>query len=158
MSSRQARSHARSLPRARRTCGAGRARGEHEESDGENHQECMMGGGANAHGENIKGIGGAPLTVFNGAKFMQGILTTIEQVVRNTVQAMQEPFRAADTRATMAMKTFLQLRLLTFQGKPDPLVAKNWLEQVMRALDMILVTEEDLQVLFAPYQLQGDAL
>ena len=71
---------------------------------------------------------------------------------------MQEPIRVADTRGTTAMKVFLQLCLLTFQGKPDPVVAKNWLEQVMRALDMILVTEEDLQVLFAPYQLQGDAL
>ena len=32
------------------------------------------------------------------------------------------------------------------------------MEQVTRALDTILVTEEELKVLFASYQLQGDSL
>ncbi|GFY95027.1 hypothetical protein Acr_10g0004120 [Actinidia rufa] len=89
---------------------------------------------------------------------MQGVFTAIEQVVRNTVQAMQVPARAADTRATTAMKAFLQLCPPTFKGEPDPLMAEDWLEQVTRALDTILVTEEELRVLFASYQLQGDAL
>ena len=38
------------------------------------------------------------------------------------------------------------------------MVVEDWLEQVTRALDTILVTEEELRVLFASYQLQGDAL
>ena len=118
----------------------------------------MIGGESNAPERNVRGARGAPPVAFGGAEFMQEVFTTIEQMVRNTVQAMQVPIRAANTRASTAMKTFLQLRPLNFQGELDPLVAKNWLEQVMRALDMILVTEEDLQVLFAPYQLQGDAL
>ena len=75
---------------------------------------------------------------------MQRMFTAIEQVVRNTMQAMQLPVRAIDTRATSAMKAFLQLYPSTFQDKPDPLVAEDWLEQVTRALDMILETEEDL--------------
>ncbi|GFY88795.1 pyridoxal phosphate (PLP)-dependent transferases superfamily protein [Actinidia rufa] len=89
---------------------------------------------------------------------MQGVFTAIEQVVRNTVQTMQVPVRTAESRATTAMKAFLQLRPPTFKGEPDPLVAEDWLEQVTRALDTILVTEEDLRVLFASYQLQEDAL
>ncbi|GFZ16734.1 hypothetical protein Acr_26g0000040 [Actinidia rufa] len=68
------------------------------------------------------------------------------------------PVRTAESRATTAMKAFLQLRPPTFKGEPDPLVAEDWLEQVTRALDTILVTEEDLRVLFASYQLLGDAL
>ncbi|GFS38250.1 hypothetical protein Acr_00g0056470 [Actinidia rufa] len=103
-------------------------------------------------------VGGAPPTTLGGAEFMQGVFTAIEQVVRNTMQTMQIPVRTAESRATTAMKTFLQLRPPTFKGEPDPLVAEDWLEQVTRALDTILVTEEDLRVLFASYQLQGDAL
>ena len=38
------------------------------------------------------------------------------------------------------------------------MVTEDWLEQVTRALDTILVTEEELRVLFASYQLQRDAL
>ena len=99
------------------------------------------------------GAGGAPPAVFGGTEFMQGVFTAIEQVVRNTVQAMQVPARAADTRATTAMKAFLQLRPPTFRGEPDPLMAEDWLEQVTRALDTILVTDEELMVLFTSYQL-----
>ena len=38
------------------------------------------------------------------------------------------------------------------------MVAEDWLEQVTRVLNTILVMDEDLRVLFASYQLQGDAL
>ena len=100
----QARGRARSQLR---TCGVGRARGEHEEGDGENHQESLIGGGANALRGNVGGAGGAPPTTLGGAKFLQGIFTAIEQVVRNIVQAMQVPIRVADTRATNVMKAFL---------------------------------------------------
>ena len=146
---------ARPLHRAR---GARGARDNHEEGDSENHQESVMGGGANAPEGNVGGIGGAPPMVFGGAKFMHGVFTDIEQVVRNMVQAVQVLVRAANTRATMTMKSFFQLRSPTFKGEPDPVVAEDWLEQVTRALDTILVMEEELRVLFASYQLQGDAL
>ena len=155
MPPRQARGRARSLTGARGARGARRARGIREEGDGENHQESVMGGGARG---NVGGTRSAPPAVFGGAEFMQGVFTAIEQVVRNTVQAMQVPARAVDTRATTAMKAILQLRPPTFKGEPDPLIAEDWLEQVTRALDTILVTEEELRVLFASYQLQGDAL
>ncbi|GFY90223.1 hypothetical protein Acr_07g0004200 [Actinidia rufa] len=109
-----------------------------------NHQESVMGGGASAPGGNM---GGVPPTILGGAEFMQGVFTAIEQVVRNAVQTMQVPVRTAESRATTAMKACLQLRPPTFKGEPDPLVAEDWLEQVTRALDTILVTEEDLRVL-----------
>ena len=88
------------------------ARGDHgdrEEGDGENHQESVMGGGA-------------PPAIFGGTEFVQMVFTIIEQVVRNTVQMMQVLVRAANFRATMGMKAFLQL-LPTFRGESDPLVA-----------------------------------
>ncbi|GFS36745.1 hypothetical protein Acr_00g0047830 [Actinidia rufa] len=101
----QARGRARPLRRARG------AQGNHENGDGKNHQESVIGGGANApggnDGGNVGGVGGAPPTMFGGEEFMQGVFTDIEQVVKNAVQAMQVTVRAAGTRATAAMKTIL---------------------------------------------------
>ena len=156
MPPRNARGRAKSLTGARGTRGPRGARRNLDEGD--DHQESVMGGRASAPVENVGNVGGAPPTILGGAEFMQGVFTAIEQVVRNTVQTMQVPIRATENRATTAMKAFLQLRPPTFKGEPDPLVAEDWLEQVTRALDTILVTEEDLRVLFASYQLQGDAL
>ena len=151
MPPRNARGCAKSLTRAR---GAREVR---DEGDGVNHQESVM-GGASAPGGSAGNVRGVPPAVFGGAKFIQGVFTAIEQVVRNTVQTMQVPVRAVDSRATTTMKAFLQLRSPTFRGEPDLLVMEDWLEQVTRVLDMILVTEVELRVLFASYQLQGDAL
>ncbi|GFS34441.1 hypothetical protein Acr_00g0034090 [Actinidia rufa] len=156
MPPRNARGRAKSLTGARGACGPRGARRNLDEGD--DHQESMMEGRASAPVENIGNVGGAPPTILGGAEFMQGMFTAIEQVVRNTVQTMQVPVRTAESRATTSMKGFLQLRPPTFKGEPDPLVTKDWLEQVTRALDTILVTEEDLRVLFASYQLQRDAL
>ena len=158
MSPCNARGRAKSLTGA---CGARVARGARgvrDEGDGDNHQESVMGGGANAPRGSAGNVKGVPPAVFGGTKFMQGVFTAIEQVVRNIVQTIQVPVRAVDSRATKIMKAFLQLCLPTFRGKLDPLVVEDWFEQVTRALDTILVTEEELSVLFASYQLQGDAL
>ncbi|GFS43207.1 hypothetical protein Acr_00g0084230 [Actinidia rufa] len=156
MPPRNVRGRAKSLTGARGHTWTTRARRNLDEGD--DHQESVMGGRANAPVENVGNVGGAPPTILGGVEFMQGVFTAIEQVVRNTVQTMQVPIRATENRATTAMKAFLQLRPPMFKGEPDPLVAEDWLEQVTRALDTILVTEEDLRVLFASYQLQGDAL
>ncbi|GFY81015.1 hypothetical protein Acr_01g0008240 [Actinidia rufa] len=87
-----------------------------------------MGGGANAPREKFRKCS---IGVLGGMEFMQGVFTAIEQVVRNTMQTMQVPVRAAESRATTTMKAFLQLRLPTFKGEPDPLVAEDWLEQTI---------------------------
>ncbi|GFS42827.1 hypothetical protein Acr_00g0081910 [Actinidia rufa] len=129
MPPRNARGRAKSLTRARGVRGARGAR--RNLNEGDDHQESIMGGRASA---------------------------PMGKLVRNTVQTMHVPVRAADSRATTAMKAFLQLRPPTFKGEPDPLMVEDWLEQVTTALDTILVTEEELRVLFASYQLQGDAL
>ena len=70
------------------------------------------------------------------------------------------PVIATKSRVTTTMKAFLQLHPPTFKGEPNPLVVEDWLEQVTRAraLDTILVTEEELRVLFISYQLQWNAL
>ncbi|GFY96875.1 hypothetical protein Acr_11g0011810 [Actinidia rufa] len=78
--------------------------------------------GVSAPRENV---GGAPPTILGGAKFMQGVFTAIEQVVRNTVQTMQVQVRTIESRATTAMKAFLQLRPPMFKGEPDSLVAED---------------------------------
>ena len=66
----QAKGRARPLPRARETRRTGRACGEHEEGDGENHQELVMGGGANAPRGNVGGAEGASTAALGGTEFM----------------------------------------------------------------------------------------
>ncbi|GFY88798.1 hypothetical protein Acr_06g0007380 [Actinidia rufa] len=136
MPPRNARGCTKSLTGAHGARGARGARRNHDEEDDGNHQESVMGGGASAPGGNV---GGAPPTTLGGSEFMQGVFTSIEQMVRNTVQTMQVPVRTAENRATTAMKAFLQLRPPMFKGEPDPLgdalqwwktmeevVAKKW--------------------------------
>ncbi|GFS35683.1 hypothetical protein Acr_00g0041470 [Actinidia rufa] len=101
MSPHQARGRARSLTGARGAHVAHGARGDRDKGDNDNHHESVMGGGAHAFGGNVWVVGGAPPMVISGTEFMQGVFTTIEQVVRNTVQEMLVPARAADTRVTI---------------------------------------------------------
>ena len=60
-----------------------------------------MGEEVNATDGNVWVVGGAPPTVISHAKFIQGMFTAIEQVVRNTVQEMLVSARAVDTRTTI---------------------------------------------------------
>ncbi|GFZ09981.1 hypothetical protein Acr_21g0005800 [Actinidia rufa] len=79
MSPHKARGCARSLTGARGARVAHGARGDRDEGDNDNHHESVMGGGAHAFGGNVWVVG----------------------VVRNTVQEMLVPARAADTRVTI---------------------------------------------------------
>ena len=72
----------RSLPGARGTPVARGACGNRDEGDDDNHQESIMGGGDNTL---RRGVGGTTPEIFGGAKFMQGVFTAIEQMVRNTM-------------------------------------------------------------------------
>ena len=110
MSPRNARGRAKSLTKACRARVARRACGVRDEGNDDNYQESVMGRGASAPRGSARNVRVASPAVFGGAKFMQGVFTAIEQVVRNTVQTMQVLIRAADSRATTAMKVFLQLR------------------------------------------------
>ena len=74
----QASGSARSLMGARGAHAAHGARGNRDEGDNDNHHEVVMGGEANAFGENIWVVRGAPPTVISGTKFIQGMFTAIE--------------------------------------------------------------------------------
>ncbi|GFS30325.1 hypothetical protein Acr_00g0011350 [Actinidia rufa] len=97
----QARGRARSLTGARGACAAHGARGNRDEGDNDNHHESAIEGEANAFGGNVWVVGGVPPMVISGTEFMQGVLTAIEQVVRNTVQEMLVPARAVNARAVI---------------------------------------------------------
>ncbi|GFZ03409.1 hypothetical protein Acr_16g0000330 [Actinidia rufa] len=101
MSPHQARGRARSLTGARGAHVAHGARGDRDEGDNDNHHKSVMRGGAHAFGGNIWVVGGAPPMVISGMKFMQGVFTAIEQVVRNTVQEMLVPARAWELGADL---------------------------------------------------------
>ncbi|GFY97572.1 hypothetical protein Acr_12g0001130 [Actinidia rufa] len=91
----------KSLTGARGACAGHGAHGNCDEGDNNNHHESVMEGEANAFGGNIWVVGGAPPTMISDTKFMQGVFTAIEQVVRNTVQEMLVLTRVVDTRAVI---------------------------------------------------------
>ena len=82
MPPRNARGRTKSLTEAREAGVARGARGNRDEDNGDNHQESMMGGGANVLGENVRG---APPAVFGEMEFIQRVFTAIKQVVRKSV-------------------------------------------------------------------------
>ncbi|GFY91165.1 hypothetical protein Acr_07g0013610 [Actinidia rufa] len=96
----QTRGQARSLTGVCRVGVACKTRRNHDEGDDGNYQEPVMGGEANALGGNIWIVGYTPPTVISGVEFMR-VFTAIEQVVRNTMQEMLVPARAAGTKAAI---------------------------------------------------------
>ncbi|GFY91510.1 hypothetical protein Acr_07g0017060 [Actinidia rufa] len=105
-----------------------------------------------------RGACGARRNLDEGDDHQESLMGGRASALVENVGNVGVPDRTAESTATTAVKAFLQLRPPTFKGEPDLLVIEDWLEQVTRALDTILVTEEELRVLFASYQLQGDAL
>ncbi|XP_059669185.1 uncharacterized protein LOC132314327 [Cornus florida] len=55
------------------------------------------------------------------------------------------------------LKEFLSLDPPTFTGALNPIVAKDWLEQTTKALDVLGIGDDNLRVLIASYQFTGEA-
>ncbi|GFS38025.1 hypothetical protein Acr_00g0055210 [Actinidia rufa] len=123
VTTRNARGRAKSLTGARGARGARGACRNHDEGDDGNHQESVMGVGQVLLEEMWEVL---HLRFWVAPNLCKEFFTAIEQVVKNTIQTMQVPVRTAKSRATTAMKAFLQLRPPTFKGEPDSLVAEDW--------------------------------
>ncbi|GFZ14638.1 hypothetical protein Acr_24g0008280 [Actinidia rufa] len=55
------------------------------------------------------------------------------------------------------MKEFRKMNPPSFDGLGDPVVAGHWLSQIRKIFDTVRITEDDMKVSFASYQLVGEA-
>lgn len=57
----------------------------------------------------------------------------------------------------LVMREFLRTNLPRFGGEPNPIAAKEWLEEIIKVYETLQITEDDLRVSFATFQLMGAA-
>jgi len=67
------------------------------------------------------------------------------------------PVQTPEIRAMSAMRDFYLLKPPTFQGQSDAVVAAEWMGQIVRTFDALLIYEEDLRVRLASFQFRGNA-
>ena len=73
-----------------------------------------------------------------------------------------EAFRTQNAEArgpacSGAMREFLRMNPPTFHGGSDHMAAESWLDQIMKALDSIQITDDATRILLATYQLRDSA-
>ncbi|GFZ18303.1 hypothetical protein Acr_27g0000420 [Actinidia rufa] len=64
---------------------------------------------------------------------------------------------ATSARFREGMKEFRKMNPPSFDGLGDPVVAGHWLSQIRKIFDTVRITEDDMKVSFASYQLIGEA-
>ena len=75
--------------------------------------------------------------------------------IAGAFQAQNENNRQwAKDRAT-SVKDFNQMNAPAFQGETDPLVAEDWLEQTVKALNVMRLDDDATRNLLATYNLKG---
>ena len=62
-----------------------------------------------------------------------------------------------ETRASFLKKEFFRSNLVEYNGKPDPMKADKWLEQLVKYFEILDIQENELRVALATYQLKGEA-
>ena len=81
--------------------------------------------------------------------------TTVELVALMSA-SIAEAFRAQNAEArgptcSGAMREFLLMNSPTFHGGSDHMVAESWLDQRVKALDSIKVTDDETRIILATY-------
>src|SRR4029450_10114876 len=90
-----------------------------------------------------------------GEQFMRDMVTTMRQIARETQRETQEetqapPRAAPPSRMITALGHFKKHNPPTYSGGSDPMVAENWLDQIIKLL-IVLEIEEDLKVKVATH-------
>ncbi|XP_028070168.1 uncharacterized protein LOC114272647 [Camellia sinensis] len=85
---------------------------------------------------------------------MVGALRESMNILRAETQAREN---VAETRASFLTREFLRAKPDEFHGGLDPKKADEWLEQTVKAFDMLHIDDDELRVTLASYYLKGDA-
>ncbi|XP_028093882.1 uncharacterized protein LOC114293970 [Camellia sinensis] len=85
---------------------------------------------------------------------MAGALRESMNILRTKTQAREN---AVETRASFLTREFLRTKPQEFHGGPEPKKADEWLEQRVKAFEMLHIEDSELRVTLVSYYLKGDA-
>lgn len=99
-----------------------------------------------------------PQENFDGAQVMRPFTEALQRMANTTPRQTQRSLPGEpESRAISAMREFRRMTPPVFKGEPDPIAADSWLSKISKTLDTLQITEDDLRVSFAAYQLEDAA-
>ena len=66
-----------------------------------------------------------------------------------------EEAQSRGANSSVSIKDFYRMNLSMFYGESDPMIAEDWLELIIKALDALKVTDDATYILLATYQFKG---
>ncbi|GFY90864.1 hypothetical protein Acr_07g0010600 [Actinidia rufa] len=110
--------------------------------------------------ETHSGAGGretAPEVPVIPSQFAREVAAAMLEMERNRHEEIRIQREATSVRFREGMKEFRKMNPPSFDGLGDPVVAGHWLSQIRKIFDTVRITEDDMKVSFASYQLVGEA-
>ncbi|XP_057465723.1 uncharacterized protein LOC130755341 [Actinidia eriantha] len=106
------------------------------------------------------GAGGretAPEVPVIPSQFAREVAAAMLEMERTRHEEIRIQREATSARFREGMKEFRKMNPPSFDGLGDPVVAGHWLSQIRKIFDTVRITEDDMKVSFASYQLVGEA-
>ncbi|GFY93147.1 hypothetical protein Acr_08g0015430 [Actinidia rufa] len=97
---------------------------------------------------------GNPTPVVPEAHSGAAAMLEMERTRHEEIRIQRE---ATSARFRDGMKEFRKMNPPSFDGLGDPVVAGHWLSQIRKIFDTVRITEDDMKVSFASYQLVDEA-
>ncbi|XP_057497363.1 uncharacterized protein LOC130782081 [Actinidia eriantha] len=91
------------------------------------------------------------------SQFAREVAAAMLEMERTRHEEIRIQREATSARFREGMKEFRKMNPPSFNGLGDPVVAGHWLSQIRKIFDIVRITEDDMKVSFASYQLVGEA-
>ncbi|GFZ16886.1 hypothetical protein Acr_26g0001560 [Actinidia rufa] len=91
------------------------------------------------------------------SQFAREVAAAMLEMERTRHEKIRIQREVTSARFREGMKEFRKMNPPSFDGLGDPVVAGHWLSQIRKIFDTVRITEDDMKVSFASYQLVGEA-
>ncbi|GFZ06878.1 hypothetical protein Acr_18g0010480 [Actinidia rufa] len=91
------------------------------------------------------------------SQFAREVAAAMLEMERTRHEKIHIQREVTSARFREGMKEFRKMNPPSFDGLGDPVVAGHWLSQIRKIFDTVRITEDDMKVSFASYQLVGEA-
>ncbi|GFY88893.1 hypothetical protein Acr_06g0008330 [Actinidia rufa] len=91
------------------------------------------------------------------SQFAREVAAAMLEMERTRHEEIRIQREATSARFRDGMKEFRKMNPPSFDGLGDPVVAGHWLSQIRKIFDTVRITEDDMKVSFASYQLVDEA-
>ena len=91
------------------------------------------------------------------SQFAREVATSMLEMERTRHEEIRIQRDVHSAHFREAMKEFRKMNHPFFDGLGDSIVAGHWLSQIRKICDTLRITEDDMKVSFASYQLVGEA-